>query len=224
MLLPIRVLLRQGLVLAALDCNCFLIEGKRGRPGLFPATQSGKEAAKRAFQEGLLQVSILNETCGELTNHGWDWLRGEGAVVLDDFLRQLEQWKDQDRAVLSKVKESLGRLDCLSGAIKRLANPGVVEKKTPIREIILQVLHHFPGGSSPCLKLVDNPLPDLRRSVEKMLGVEVSLGIFHDTLREMHAVGEILLHPWTGTIYSIPEPAAGLLVGHEVVYYASLNS
>ena len=31
---------------------------------------------------------------------------------------------------------------------------------------------------------------------------------------------QVYLHPWTGPLYALPEPAFALLVGHEVAYYA----
>ena len=35
--------------------------------------------------------------------------------------------------------------------------------------------------------------------------------------------GRSHLHPWTGPLYALPEPAFALLVGHEVAYYASIR-
>ena len=49
----------------------------------------------------------------------------------------------------------------------------------------------------------------------------LTLGAFHDALRRLHDGGHIYLHPWTGPLYDIPEPACALLVGHMVAYYAS---
>lgn len=66
----------------------------------------------------------------------------------------------------------------------------------------------------------DCPLPELYRSVCRY-GGPPSLGQFHDALRELHQQGAIHLHPWTGPLYSLPEPAYALLVGHGVAYYAS---
>ena len=48
-----------------------------------------------------------------------------------------------------------------------------------------------------------------------------TIGAFHDCLRQLHADGSIYLHPWTGPLYALPEPAYALLVGHGVAYYAS---
>jgi hypothetical protein len=63
-------------------------------------------------------------------------------------------------------------------------------------------------------------LPELYRQARRA-DPGLSLGAFHDGLREFHAAGRLYLHPWTGPLYEIPEPACALLVGHEVAYYAS---
>ena len=51
----------------------------------------------------------------------------------------------------------------------------------------------------------------------------LTIGQFHDSLRRLHEMEKIYLHPWTGPLYEIPEPACALLVGHEVAYYASVR-
>jgi hypothetical protein len=68
----------------------------------------------------------------------------------------------------------------------------------------------------------DCPLPDLFRRA-RLLVPTLTLGQFHDGLRELHEREQIYLHPWTGPLYELPEPALALLVGHEVAYYASLR-
>jgi hypothetical protein len=65
----------------------------------------------------------------------------------------------------------------------------------------------------------DCPLPDLYRSLT--VCDDLTVGRFHDDLRALHAAGKLYLHPWTGPLYALPEPAFALLVGHEVSYYAS---
>ena len=42
-----------------------------------------------------------------------------------------------------------------------------------------------------------------------------------DGVMRLHAAGTVYLHPWTGPLYALPEPALALLVGHNVAYYAS---
>jgi hypothetical protein len=75
--------------------------------------------------------------------------------------------------------------------------------------------HAAAGASHDC------PLPDLYRKLES--AERVSVGLFHDALRQLHDDHQIYLHPWTGPLYALPEPAFALLVGHEVAYYASIR-
>ena len=58
----------------------------------------------------------------------------------------------------------------------------------------------------------------------KAASAKLTLGQFHDALRTLHDQRTIYLHPWTGPIHELPHPAASLLVGHEIAYYASLRS
>ena len=50
-----------------------------------------------------------------------------------------------------------------------------------------------------------------------------TIGQFHDQLRLLHEQELIYLHPWTGPLSEIPEPATALLVGHGIAYYASVR-
>lgn len=68
----------------------------------------------------------------------------------------------------------------------------------------------------------DCPLAELFRSLST-LDPAPTVGQFHDALRQLHADARIYLHPWTGPLYALPEPAVALLVGHEVAFYASLR-
>jgi hypothetical protein len=70
--------------------------------------------------------------------------------------------------------------------------------------------------------LGDCPLPELFRRLCVAFPV-LTIGQFHDRLRLLHEGGKIYLHPWTGPLYELPEPALALLVGHEIAYYASLR-
>jgi hypothetical protein len=75
--------------------------------------------------------------------------------------------------------------------------------------------HAAAGGGQDC------PLPELYRKLEP--GTQLSIGHFHDCLRRLHEQNQIYLHPWTGPLYALPEPAYALLVGHEIAYYASVR-
>ena len=69
----------------------------------------------------------------------------------------------------------------------------------------------------------DCPLPKLFDSLSVCEPLP-TIGEFHDCLRRLHAEGAIYLHPWTGPLYALPEPAYALLAGHNIAYYASLRS
>jgi hypothetical protein len=75
--------------------------------------------------------------------------------------------------------------------------------------------HASAGASEDC------PLPELYRRLET--AGHTSIGQFHDSLRQLHDDRMIYLHPWTGPLYALPEPAFALLVGHEIGYYASIR-
>ena len=51
----------------------------------------------------------------------------------------------------------------------------------------------------------------------------LTIGRFHDTLRQLHEEEKVYLHPWSGPLYEIPEPPYAVLIGHEVAYYASIR-
>ena len=75
--------------------------------------------------------------------------------------------------------------------------------------------HSTAGASEDC------PLPQLFRRLET--NGPLSIGQYHECLRQLHADQLIYLHPWTGPLYALPEPAFALLVGHEIGFYASLR-
>ena len=81
--------------------------------------------------------------------------------------------------------------------------------------VILERLSDWSGAAGE-----DCPLPELYRALS-LLDSPPTIGEFHDCLRKLHADGALYLHPWTGPLYAVPEPAYALLAGHNVAYYAS---
>ncbi len=67
----------------------------------------------------------------------------------------------------------------------------------------------------------DCPLPELFRALS--LTESLTIGAFHDCLRQLHADGTVSLPAWTGPLYALPEPQYALLIGHGIAYYASLR-
>lgn len=86
---------------------------------------------------------------------------------------------------------------------------------TDLADAVLARLADWSGSAGE-----DCPLPELFRSLSTR-EPQPTLGEFHDCLRNLHAGGAIYLHPWTGPLYALPEPACALLVGHGIAYYAS---
>lgn len=227
---PVADLVRQGLSAVALDSPDLGGPGKK-LPIFFPSNQAGKVAASFVFENNLLERNPSGEGClPSLTETGWDWLRGQGVPVLNDFLRQVEQWKDQDRALIAKIRENSARLDRLEIALKTMlgglgqagaSSPGKgsVLKTAIIEELSSNQAGDGRAGGASC----DTRLPDLFQKITTKGHPKLTSGTFQDALRELHVEGKILLHPWTGTLYSIPEPEFAFLVGHEIAYYVSLK-
>jgi len=118
---------------------------------------------------------------------------------------------------------SLGNLSSrfqqfLGGAASRPAADNAGTSTQPIATLVRQYLRRWEnsGTSEDCC------LPELFRQLKEQVA-GLTLGQFHDGLRQMHKQEQVYLHPWTGPLYDLPEPPAALLIGHEVAYYASLR-
>jgi hypothetical protein len=221
--------------------------GNKAEPGLFPVTALARTAAERAKADGLLQVidgqangSAKHEYC-KLTDKGREFLtrRVNPRQVLEDFVRVLEDRQsavgelatsvqgmaNQLQSMRTVVEQILPRLCEQTGTNGTVMN-GVLAPPRPavsaasdslivdVRERLAE-WHAAAGASQDC------PLPDLYRKLQST--DRTSVGQFHDALRQLHDDHQIYLHPWTGPLYALPEPAFALLVGHEVAYYASIR-
>jgi len=98
----------------------------------------------------------------------------------------------------------------------------VAEPAAALDDLGGAILARLSDWSSSAAAGQDCPLPELFRSLS-LRAVPPSLGAFHDCIRRLHTDHRVYLHPWTGPLYAIPEPAAALLVGHNIAYYASLR-
>lgn len=223
-----------------------LFGGKSG-PGLFPGTAPARTAADRAKSDGLLQA-VDGEANGRgkleyctLTDKGREFLaqRANPRQVLEDFVRVLEDRQTAVGELARSVQGMSSQLESLRTVVEhmlpRLTNHsgtngasmnGVLAPPRPavsaasdsliadVRERLAE-WHATAGASQDC------PLPDLYRKLQAT--GRASVGQFHDALRQLHDDHQVYLHPWTGPLYALPEPAFALLVGHEVAYYASIR-
>ncbi|MCZ2342406.1 MAG: PadR family transcriptional regulator [Bacteroidales bacterium] len=103
----------------------------------------------------------------------------------------------------------------LTAPVNRIA-PALYEAE----ELAEAILARLTDWASSAGAGQDCPLPDLYRSLTCRENPP-TIGAFHDSLRSLHAAGQVYLHPWTGPLYALPEPAYALLAGHNIAYYAS---
>ena len=112
----------------------------------------------------------------------------------------------------------------MNAATSRLnGSVAVADPATDLDDLGGAILARLSDWSSSAAVGQDCPLPELFRSLS-LRAVPPSLGTFHDCIRRLHTDHRVYLHPWTGPLYALPEPATALLVGHNIAYYASLRS
>jgi hypothetical protein len=230
--------------------------------GLFPAVAAAKPAAHKCLQEGLIRMVRTDGQGKQLrefyagTPTGLKFLVEQSSPkqVLDDFVRLLEERRDEVADLLATAERMAAGIDGMKAAVAAVlatlhASPAVSERGLGEGSVngCPRPPHHqplsFKGGeptpvttaelcerihtrlrdwsASPGVAR-DCPLVELFASLTT-LDPAPSVGQFHDALRQLHADARIYLHPWTGPLYALPEPAVALLVGHEIAYYASLR-
>ncbi len=212
--------------------------------GLFTNSITAKNAAQFCKAEGYLQVLRteprgrgVREICA-ITEKGLDYLLHQVSPkhVLGDLVRALHSQQAQVGELLTNVRQLQANIDSFKSFVDRYMNQGdrngylrfaatggsesldpAGAKRKPskheadLRESILSHLAQWQESG-------DCPLPDLYGSIHHDC---LTIGQFHDELRQLHKEELIYLHPWTGPLSEIPEPALALLAGHGIAYYAS---
>jgi hypothetical protein len=213
------------------------LHGSKKTPGLFAPTAPAKQAAQRCKDEGYLRV-VRTETKGKrvteicaLTEKGLAYLLSQVSPkqVLEDLVRALEMRRSQVSEVVAAARQTQGSFEALKSitekVLQQVGKPGAVvvppsaNGSSNWHGMVLSHLARWQESGA----MEDCPLPDLyRRSQQAAPGL--TIGQFHDGVRQLHDREQIYLHPWTGPMYAIPEPPYALLVGHEIAYYASLRA
>ena len=183
----------------------------RHEPGLFPATAAAKPAAKRCLDDGLLSATPDGKQA-RLTDAGLRFLAEQASPkqVLEDFVRVLERREAEVATLLAQARGMAESLQSLKATVAGLM-PQVAAARVRAERVFNRLADWRTTAAQDC------PLPELFRTAHD----GSTIGEFHDALRNLHAGGQIYLHPWTGPLYAMPEPSFALLVGHEVAYYAS---
>ncbi len=231
-------LVLEALTLAAADPTGQRLFGTKGSPGLFRSTGAARQAAQQCKDEGYLRVvsaeakgKTVQEICA-VTEKGLAFLLSQ--LSPKSVLESLVQALDSRQAQLAELTASTRQTHAVFDALKTTIEKVLAEvAKAP------QPLAPGPGanGSEAWKTTVlarlaewtalrpaeDCPLAELYQHARKQTPT-LSLGRFHDGIRQLHEEQKIYLHPWTGPLYELPDPACALLVGHEIVYYASLRT
>jgi hypothetical protein len=235
-------LLIDALGRAALAPGGTSLIGTKAAPGLFPATAPARQAAQRARDEGLIRL-VTGDPKGKpdrdlyaATDAGLAFLLRHTSPkqVLEDLARAVEGQHSRVEDLLSVARETQAELAAIKTVLAKLGEPKAATTKddfdprTPVADAsgapdwlvdLRQHLADWDAGNAAG----DCPLPDLYRRLQSA-DAALTIGQFHDGLRELHDREQVYLHPWTGPLYALPEPAFALLVGHEIAYYASLRS
>ena len=209
--------------------------GSKKSPGLFTNSATVRPLAQRCKDEGYLRVlegaASGKALCCAITEKGLAFLLNELSPrkVLEDLARVLESRQTQVGELAAAVQQWQSGLDALRATIERIAQrlekgeagvlPGPSANGSDIwlADLVGYLAEWRASGKSS-----DCPLPELyRRALQ--IDTHLSIGHFHDGLRRLHEQQRIYLHPWTGPMYDLPEPAYALMVGHELAYYGSIR-
>jgi hypothetical protein len=237
----ISQLIGEALSRAATNRSGFPLHGGR-RTGLFSNSMAAKKAAQVCKSEGYLETLAVEsrgrqtrEVCA-ITQKGLAYLLHQVSPkqILAELVQALHFQQSQTGELLKSVQQWQASIDSFKNLIHQYfqqcdlngslhltqaASNGVMhhagaKSESDIGASIVSQLDQWPGSG-------DCPLPELFRRC----GHEnITIGQFHDELRRLQQEERVYLHPWTGPLSEIPEPAFALLAGHGIAYYASRRS
>jgi hypothetical protein len=207
--------------------------GTKATPGLFPNTASGKAAAREAMERGWL-TAIRTETRGKasvevvtITAAGSAFVMEHtqphallGAVeqTLVERTRQMEQLNGMLRLGQEELATLQSRVTSLAARVQ--ASQVMATTVTVHEPRWEERLAEYLVTRQQSRPAEDCPLPELFHQA-RAVRPALSVGQFHEGLRQMHAQGRIALQPWTGPLHELPEPDLALMQGHSLAYYAS---
>jgi len=193
----------------------------KANAGMFPATPAARQAAQRCKDDGYLEIvhTAPREICA-ITDKGRQWLVTQASPrqVLEDFVRVLEERRQQAADLVAAARNVAASVESLKSTVEQLRPDDRQDKPAVSTNLCADIQTHVEqwhaGAPGDC------PLPELYRRLRES-HPHLTVGRFHDGLRDLYASGLIYLHPWTGPMYDLPEPPFALMTGHEIAYYAS---
>jgi hypothetical protein len=218
--------------LAAAADGLPLLSGK-GTVGLCAANAAGKQTAEFIKSDALARVvrtQTKHKSVHEiyaLSEKGLAYLleKKSPRFVLEALVGALQANSARIDTLLNEVRagqESMVSLKAYAAIVLQdMERPqqGIAE---PIQTTTQEPLLTYLKCRQDTGTLDDCPLPELYRHLQARCP-SLTVGQYHDLLRRLNQEAALYLHPWTGPLYELPEPALALLVGHEVAYYASLR-
>jgi hypothetical protein len=204
-------------------------------PGLFPGGAGARPAAEQCRQLGFLRPAVARIANGNtpdsyaITEKGLDFLLSQLSPkqVLEGLAQQFEQRQAKVQELASTARSWLDEMSALREVVEHALRDLPANGQRAAAARMNGIQEAWLAETLSCLKTWhvahasgDCPLPELFRRARATTPA-LTIGLFHDGLRRLHEQQQIYLHPWTGPLYEIPEPACALLVGHEIAYYAS---
>jgi len=237
----------QALSRALANASPKVLHAAKGK-GIFEGSgQPAKLAAQHCLDHGWLEPTGQFEGKGKtrkelfrISTAGIKQVleRSEPVTLLGDSLAFLERNGAELHAIRAKVEEALASLQNQKTMMTTLRE----RLQPPDLESLLQRARS--GNGSPpqvaapadwlpaALEYLDShqrrspyshcPLPELFHRVAEPRGV--SIGQFHDGLRELVRQRQVRLHAFTGAAYQLEEEQYALVAGQEIKYYAERSA
>lgn len=238
-----QALALQALSRALADSSPKVLHGLKGK-GIFEgAGQAAKLAAQycleRSWLQPIGQFDGKGKTKKELyriTIAGVREVLGssEPVTLLGDSLAFLERNSEELKAIRVKVEETLASLQNQKAIVSALRE----RLQPPDLETLLQHVRRANDGAAKsvvgsdwlasAVEYLANyprrnpyghcPLPELFHRVAEPRGL--TIGQFHDGLRQLLEQRKVRLHAFSGAAYQLEEEQYALVVGQEIKYYA----
>ena len=220
--------------------------GTRARPGIFVgSSQVVKAAAALCVENGWLAPTGEKQGKGKtakdlyrITPAGIEYAlqHSEALTLLRELLGASDALREALRSIQGKLDEASQGLNAQNGVLGQLRE----RVSPPDLSAVLEAVAAVPA--SPVTVAHDNwlaaavdflrgyrrrnpqqrcPLPELYRHVSR--SNSISIGRFHDGLRQLVREQRIALHPYTGPMYQLKDEQYALLLGQEIKFYADIK-